>query len=183
MCPVATWKSSAITLSPAAAPPRKSFTTTLTYSNDPYSSGTTTTNGVVNKVRTYGIKIFKKDSNNNGLGGAVYKVYSDSGLTNQVGTITTGSDGYGTIDGLKQAIYYLKEDKTPTGFKVNNDILAVTINTNNNYTDANQVDDKMGLLPSTGGFGTYIFIIIGAVIVVGALVFLYRYFNKNKNEK
>ena len=40
----------------------------------------------------------------------------------------------------------------------------------------------MGLLPSTGGIGTYIFIVIGAIIVIGALVFLYKYLNKSKNK-
>lgn len=158
-------------------------TTVLTYANNPYGTGTTNTDNVVNTVRTYGIKLFKKDSSNNGLTGAIYTVYSDSGLTTSVGTITTASDGYGTIDGLKQGTYYLKETTAPAGFKINNDILTVTINTSNNYTETNQEDDKMGLLPTTGSVGTYIFIIIGAVIVIGALVYLYRYLNKNKNGK
>ena len=160
-------------------------TTTLTYATQPYSTGngtTTTTEGVVNTVTTYGIRLFKKNSSNTGLQGAEYIVYSDSGLTTSVGTITTGNDGYGTIDGLASGTYYLKENKAPTGYRINNDILTVTINTSNNYTETNQEDTQMGLLPTTGGIGTYIFIVMGAIIVIGALVFLYKYLNKNKNK-
>lgn len=157
-------------------------TTKLTYANDPYGAGTSDTSNIVNTVNTYGIKLFKKDNSDAGLQGAIYDVYSNSGLTTKVGTITTGTDGYGTIDGLKAGTYYLKETKAPTGFKVNNDILTVTIDTTKNYTDTSQEDTKMGLLPSTGGIGTYIFIVIGAIVVIGALVFLYKYLNKNKNK-
>ena len=162
--------------------PGNDTTTTLTYATEPYSTATTTTNGVVNTVRTYGIRLFKKDSSNNGLQGAVYTVYSDSGLNTSVGTITTDGTGYGTIDGLKSGTYYLKETTAPFGYRINNDILTVTINTSNDYTETNQEDSKMGLLPSTGGVGTYIFIVIGAIAVVGSLVFLYKYLNKNKNK-
>ena len=158
-------------------------TTVLTYANNPYGTGTTNTENVVNTVRTYGIRLFKKDSSNNGLSGAVYEVYSNPELTTTVGTITTSSDGYGTIEGLKSGTYYLNEKTSPTGYKINNDILTVTINTSNDYTETEQEDEKMGLLPTTGGVGTYIFIVIGAVIVVGALAFLYKYLNKNKNGK
>ena len=158
-------------------------TTTMTYANDPYGNGTTTSTGVVNTVRTYGIDLFKHDGSNNGLQGAVYTIYSDSGLNNSVGTITTGSNGHGTYDGLASGTYYLMETTAPTGYKINSNIITVTINTSNNYTETSQADSVLGFLPSTGGVGTYIFILIGAVLVVGALVFMYKYLNKNKNGK
>ena len=163
--------------------PGNKTTTVLTYANEPYGTATTTTTGVVNTVRTYGIKLLKHNSDNETLEGAIYNVYSDSSLTTLVGTITTGNDGYGTIDGLSSRTYYLSEKTAPTGYKISTDIITVNIDTTKTYTDAEATDTKMGLLPSTGGVGTYIFIVIGAIVVIGALVFLYKYLNKNKNGK
>ena len=154
--------------------------TTLTYSNDPYGTGTKTTDEIVDTVYTYGIKLFKHDGNNNGLEGSIYKVYSDSNLTNEVATITTASDGYGESIGLASGTYYLKETKSPNGYKLNNDAIPVTIDTTKDYTNVSVADSKMGLLPSTGGMGTYIFIILGAVIIILAILFLYK---KKKDEK
>ena len=158
-------------------------TTTLTYATEPYGTGTSTTNNVVTTVRTYGIRLFKHNSSNAGLSGAIYNIYSDSGLNTQVGTITTGSDGYGTYDGLADGTYYLKEVTAPTGYRVSTDIVAIAINNSNNYTSADATDSTIGLLPSTGGIGTYIFIVVGSIVVIGAIVYLYKYLDKKKNEK
>ena len=80
-------------------------TTTISYANDPYSTGTTTSNQVETTVKTFGINFFKHNSSITGLSGAAYTVYSDSALTTQVGTITTGSNGHGTIKGLSSGTY------------------------------------------------------------------------------
>lgn len=155
-------------------------TTTLTYANNPYGTGTATTDQVVNTVKTYGIRLFKKDSNNNGLQGAIYSVYSDSNLTTEVGAITTGSDGYGTLVGLKSGTYYLKETKAPTGYKIDNDTVTVAIDDSVNYKEVEVTDDELGFLPSTGGIGIYVFIIVGSILIISSLLFLCWYFKKKK---
>ena len=156
-------------------------TTYLTYANDPYGSVTTNTGEVVTKVFTYGIRLFKHNASDEGLAGAIYTVYSDVTLNTSVGTITTGRDGYGAFDGLKSGTYYLKETKAPVGYKINNDVITVVLDEALRYTEITALDDEMGFLPSTGGIGTYVFIVLGLFIVLGSSLLLYRYLNKNKN--
>ena len=151
----------------------------LEYANDPYGPNNTRTTNSIVTINTYKIKLFKQDGNNKGLEGAIYKVYSDSSLEHEVCSITTLDTGYGESIGLANETYYLKEIKAPNGYKINNDVITVIIDTTNGYTDVSVIDSKMGILPSTGGMGTYIFIVFGAVIIVLSIVFLM----KKKKEK
>ena len=157
--------------------------TKISYANNPYSTGTTDSTPVTTTIRTYGIDLFKHNSGGTGLEGAVYTVYSNSTLTDEVGTITTGTNGHGTILGLADGTYYLKEKTSPTGYKINNNTITVSIDTTTNYTTADAVDEQMGLLPVTGGIGTYIFIIIGAVIAIIAILLVIKDKKKNVKEK
>jgi len=53
------------------------------------------------------------------LSGAVYGVYSDAGLTNEVGRITTDANGHGELNGItvqRNAVLYTKELVAPRGF-------------------------------------------------------------------
>ena len=53
------------------------------------------------------------------LSGAVYGVYSDSALTNEVGRITTDANGHGELNGIvvqRNAVLYTKELVAPRGF-------------------------------------------------------------------
>ena len=158
-------------------------TTTISYANDPYSTGTTTSNQVETNVKTFGIDLFKHNSSNTGLSGAVYTVYSDLALTTQVGTITTGSNGHGTIKGLSDGTYYIKETTAPAGYKIDNTAIPVTIDTTTDYTQVDATDDAQSLLPVTGGIGTYIFIALGALIVIGTLIIVIKNKKKNGQEK
>ena len=157
--------------------------TKITYANNPYATGTTDSTPVTTTINTYGIDLFKHNSGGTGLEGAVYTVYSNSSLTTEVGTITTGTNGHGTILGLADGTYYLKEKTSPTGYKINNNTITVSIDTTTNYTTADAVDEQMGLLPVTGGIGTYIFIIIGAVIAISAILLVIKNKKKNAREK
>ena len=83
--------------------------------------------------------------------------------------------GSARLEGLDKQTYYLEETKAPTGYnKVENRIaVAVTEET----APASNIDSKVGnnkgaTLPSTGGIGTTIFYIIGAILVIGAGMFL-----------
>ena len=53
------------------------------------------------------------------LSGAIYGVYSDAGLTNEVGRITTDANGHGELNGIvvqRNAVLYTKELVAPRGF-------------------------------------------------------------------
>lgn len=154
--------------------------TSITYATDPYSNGNSTTDEITTTVFTYGIDLFKKNSLNEGVNGARYSIYSDSSLTNEVGQIYTKYDGHGTAEVIASGTYYIKETEAPAGYKINNDIITVNIDTTKDYTSVTTIDEKMGLLPSTGSIGTYIFIICGAILVIIALFLIAK--RKNKND-
>lgn len=76
------------------------------------------------------------------------------------------------VTGLDEGNYEFKETKAPTGYKVNSENKAFTIEANETAevkVDAgNFVNTKLSSLPSTGGMGTYLFTIIGVVVMAGA---------------
>lgn len=100
----------------------------------------------------------------------VYKVALDG----EEGATTTlvATNGTLKVTGLDEGNYEFKETKAPTGYKVNSDNKAFTIEANENAEvtiDAGEfVNTKLSSLPSTGGMGTYLFTIIGVVVMAGA---------------
>ena len=96
--------------------------------------------------------------------------------------LTTGANGKIEIDGLDADTYYLREVKAPDGYNKLADDIQVTITgaTTDEGTGAltyttfvAKVNNQSGTeLPSTGGIGTTIFYVLGAVLVVGAGVVL-----------
>lgn len=99
-----------------------------------------------------------------------YKVALDE----EEGATTTlvATNGTLNVTGLDEGNYEFKETKAPTGYKVNSDNKAFTITANENAEvaiDAGEfVNTKLSSLPSTGGMGTYLFTIIGVVVMAGA---------------
>lgn len=99
-----------------------------------------------------------------------YKVALDG----EEGATTTlvATNGTLKVTGLDEGNYEFKETKAPTGYKVNSDNKAFTIEANENAEvtiDAGEfVNTKLSSLPSTGGMGTYLFTIIGVVVMAGA---------------
>ena len=105
-------------------------------------------------------------------------------MVNSSGTvtkITTGDTGKFTIQGLDAGIYYLTETQQPAGYNKLKDPLKIVIGENGTIT----VDDKSitgtdvkvlnqtgSILPSTGGMGTTLFYIFGAILVIGSGVVL-----------
>ena len=89
------------------------------------------------------------------------------------------SDATGAVPaftGLKDGTYTLVESTTPDGYNTAADY-TFTI-AGNNYTQTNLeqsttvVNESGTELPSTGGIGTTIFYILGAILVIGAGVVL-----------
>ena len=94
----------------------------------------------------------------------------------------TNENGEASFDGLANGIYHLVETKAPAGYnlldqpyavKVNEKNTPVTKENQNQLTATATVENKTGaVLPSTGGMGTTVFYVLGAVLVVGAGVLL-----------
>ena len=105
------------------------------------------------------------------LADGVYK-YDPEGKVTEV---FTKADGTVKVQGLDVGTYYFKEITAPQGYSVNQNqseaILAVGENekaTGAIAVTTGMTDTKLSALPSTGGMGTYLFTIIGVVVMAGA---------------
>ena len=107
-------------------------------------------------------------------------IVGDTDTNNNV--MTSGTTVF-NINGLKAGTYYLKEIEAPKGYnKLANAIKVeitndgkVRVEKNGALTDVTQVDveNKTGtVLPSTGGAGTTMIYLVGAVLVLGSGVVL-----------
>lgn len=97
--------------------------------------------------------------------------------------VTTPADGKITFAGLAAGTYVLTETETVTGFNLLTGPITVTVAEDGsvtfsgdgqtaNGTTVTVVNQQGAELPSTGGIGTTIFYIIGAILVIGAGVVL-----------
>ena len=172
---------------------------TLTYSNNPLTDTTSKTVPVVREVYSSKIVIDKyQDGNENTkLPGADFVLYKKGGTDdsilyykwndtakkvewvtekNQATVMTTNDNGAATFGGIANGTYYLEETKAPAGY---NQLTApVEVKVNGGTTEAelsvtaNVANSTGTLLPSTGGMGTTVFYVLGAVLVLGAVVLL-----------
>lgn len=114
--------------------------------------------------------------------------------TETVTTITTDAKGKFVLQGLDSDIYYLVETKAPAGYNKLDDSIEVKMDSEGNVSWRSGTDAAAGgveleyipaedgiigvlnqtgaELPETGGIGTTIFYVLGAALVVGALVVL-----------
>lgn len=77
-----------------------------------------TPKGTIAVTKTSGIQQITDGNGCYTLGGAVYTVYSDEGLTNEVGTITTGADGKGKLERVTSGTYWVKETQRSEGYSL-----------------------------------------------------------------
>ena len=83
------------------------------------------------KVKTenigYGEIVKTDESSGVKLKGAVYGIYSDSGCTNRVQTMTTDSNGYAKSAALVAGTYYVKEITAPKGYVLSGKVHTLTV--------------------------------------------------------
>ena len=107
------------------------------------------------------------------------KVDIKNGNTNGIGIIETDAKGEATVSGLDLGDYYFEEVEAPTGYSLDATPNKVTVTLRENVKEASDTKDvisepltkyntTLNSLPSTGGMGTYLFTIIGVVVMAGA---------------
>ena len=83
------------------------------------------------KVKTenigYGELTKTDESSGVKLSGAVYGIYSDSGCTNRVQTMTTDGNGYAKSAALVAGTYYVKEITAPKGYVLSGKVHTLTV--------------------------------------------------------
>lgn len=152
------------------------------------------------EVYTWEIPVFKYTGTDTPLAGAGFTLYKDENCTKAVnvtkdttvtdknvykvdpaGTVTeivTDETGKFEIEGLEQGTYYLKETTTPAGYNTcdnvtvvigENGVLTVGETT---VTTVEILNQSGATLPETGGMGTTLFYIVGAAMVLAAVVLL-----------
>ncbi|WP_314777603.1 SpaA isopeptide-forming pilin-related protein [uncultured Solobacterium sp.] len=80
------------------------------------------------------------------LSGAIYGVYSDAGLTNEVGRITTDANGHGELNGIvvqRNAVLYTKELVAPRGFNLDSQVYRHAFTTNGETYNVQSTDQPM----------------------------------------
>ena len=133
------------------------------------------------------IKVIKKETNSEKLlPNAKFVVYRMNDgkkeyaklTANGNGIIVTDAKGEATVSGLDLGDYYFEEVEAPTGYSLDAEPGVVKVELKGK-TEASAITDvssealiklntKLNSLPSTGGMGTYLFTIIGVVVMAGA---------------
>lgn len=139
------------------------------------------------KVSNISLEIVKKDPKNINLEGAEFALCEDNACTNVIKT------GLLFDKLLPNKTYYLKETKAPNGYVQLQGYLEVTVDASGvvsipNYTiDGTNgkysvviYNQKINILPNTGGIGTAPFVIGGLIIMIGSAIGCI-YFMKKKN--
>ena len=100
--------------------------------------------------------------------------------------VTTDNKGEAFFKGLADGTYHLVETKAPAGY--NRMTTGQIVEVKGGTTEAQlsvtaKVENQAGtLLPSTGGMGTTVFYVLGAVLVLGAVVLLVTKKRMSRNE-
>ncbi len=128
-------------------------------------------------VSNIGLNINKINSKKQKLNGAQFTLYRDEGLTDIVG------EGLSFTAIEPNKTYYLRETKAPDGYKLLNKTLKVFVDETGKITiDSHEltyangistidiVDEPIDILPSTGGSGNALYVVIGvSITLVGAI--------------
>lgn len=153
---------------------------TLTYSNDPYGTSTTT-ELCSTSVFTHGVKVKVIDKDESSfIPGFVFDVYDNISDT-KIGTITTGEDGIGILKGTGAYDYKIVNVKAASGYDLI-DYSTTKINMDDTYASFDIYISKSPSLPFTGGIGTIIYTVIGLIVIVGSVALFYVYRKRQDRE-
>lgn len=170
-------------------------TAKLQYSANHTTQESTTT------TYTFGVPVFKYTGTDTPLSGAKFKLYTDKKCETEVNVKSNGTDylvgstdagknvmtspqlGRFEIKGLKAGTYYLKEIEAPKGYNLLANAVEIQITQDGkvnvkkgtNFEEVTKVgvQNKSGtLLPHTGGAGTTMIYLVGALLVLGSGVVL-----------
>ena len=139
------------------------------------------------KLYTYGVTVLKHEEGKETktLKGAKFVLYASNGTTVVRQETEVDANGKLTWDGLEAGTYKLVETAAPAGYKLDSTPRVITLSKttatgddplkdgDQTYVLESKVPNTPGTsLPSTGGIGTTIFYILGALLIVGAGVLL-----------
>lgn len=132
------------------------------------------------KLANAGFEV-RKDTKNSAalnfkkLGDGVYLYVPEAKEGETTTEVFTKADGTVKVRGLNVGTYYFKETTAPEGYSVNQDQSEATLAVGGDgkataalTATTSMTDTKLSALPSTGGMGTYLFTIIGVVVMAGA---------------
>ena len=97
--------------------------------------------------------------------------------------VTTNANGKAFFEGLADGEYLLVETKAPAGYNRMTTGQIVEVKGGTDLSVTAKVENQAGtLLPSTGGVGTTVFYVLGAILVLGAVVLLVTKKRMSRNE-
>ena len=152
-------------------------------------------NGTDKKLAGVGFKLYKEETTGTDTVKKYYqwdkinkevKWVNDTQATPATEVVTT-ADGKAYFKGLANGTSHLVETTTPAGYNPLTGPVDVTIpgsaDNPTSLTVKQDVENKTGaVLPSTGGMGTTVFYVLGAVLVLGAGVLLVTKKRMSRNE-
>ena len=170
---------------------------TITEANAKYTTTYT------NKTITKQVKILKTGQDGStALQGAEFSLYTDSGYHANPKSafltgLTSGADGIINLGSLSNGTYYLEETKAPDGYNLLSAPVIITVSSTGvtyQQKESNLSLSQGGVafnqetgvytltvinlagyeLPSTGGSGTGLFMVLGSVLTAGAGALLWR---------
>ena len=129
---------------------------------------------------------FVYDSTDTTYGSGAYRKALDSDATTTI-EVVSDDKGYATFKGLQAGVYYLYETEAPKGYNKLKNPVQINIESSGLVSfiipggslqyvrpyQAVKIENKTGtVLPSTGGVGTTMMYIVGAMLLIGSGVLL-----------